>query len=97
MEALREGMRNLGEALAQEQREGQGQSQAQGDPNGRSRDPLGREAGETGQMGSDQQMLGNEDVRRRADELLDEIRRRSGDQARPEQELDYLRRLLDRF
>ena len=29
--------------------------------------------------------------------LLDEIRRRSGDLGRPEIELDYLRRLLDRF
>jgi len=97
MEALREGMRNLGEAMAQEQQNGQGQSQAQGDPNGQSRDPLGRQAGETGQMGSNEQLLGQDDVRRRAEELLDEIRRRSGEQGRPEQELDYLRRLLDRF
>ena len=34
---------------------------------------------------------------RRAQELFDEIRRRSGEQSRPEVELDYLRRLLDRF
>jgi hypothetical protein len=33
----------------------------------------------------------------RARDLLDEIRRRSGDLGRPELELDYLRRLLDRF
>ncbi|MCB1342459.1 MAG: DUF4175 family protein, partial [Pseudooceanicola sp.] len=30
-------------------------------------------------------------------ELLDEIRRRSGDSDRPQIELDYLKRLLDRF
>jgi hypothetical protein len=36
-------------------------------------------------------------VYRRAGELLDEIRRRSGETERPEIELDYLRRLLDRF
>ncbi len=97
MDALRDGLRNLGEALAQEQQGGQGQSQAQGDPSGLNRDPLGRESGRNGQMGSDQQMLGGAEVHRRAEELLDEIRRRSGDQSRPEQELDYLRRLLDRF
>ena len=99
MDALREGMRSLGEALAEEQQQqqGQGQSQTQGDPSGRGRDPLGRESGENGQLGSDEQMLGSENVRRRAQELLDEIRRRSGERTRPEQELDYLRRLLDKF
>ena len=33
----------------------------------------------------------------RARELLDEIRRRSGETERPEVERDYLNRLLDRF
>jgi hypothetical protein len=33
----------------------------------------------------------------RARAILDEIRRRTGDQLRPELELDYLRRLLDWF
>ncbi len=101
LEALREGMRNLGEAMAEEQGEGQGnpaQGEAFGraDPNGQ-RDPLGRNTGEMGRIGSDQNMLQGDDVYRRAQELLDEIRRRSGDQSRPENELDYLRRLLDRF
>lgn len=98
MDALREGMRNLGEAIAENQQE-QGQ---QGDPMGRAdpnsqRDPLGREPGSVGRMGTDENLLQGEDVYRRAQELLEELRRRSGDQARPELELDYLRRLLDRF
>ncbi|TDL76273.1 TIGR02302 family protein [Palleronia sediminis] len=99
MDALRDGLRDLGEALAQErsQQDGQGQARAEGEPNGQSRDPLGREAGRNGEFGTDEQMLDREDVRRRAEELLGEIRRRSGDQTRPEAELDYLRRLLDRF
>ena len=33
----------------------------------------------------------------RARELLDEIRRRSGEKERPEAERDYLNRLLERF
>jgi uncharacterized protein (TIGR02302 family) len=99
MEALREGMRNLGEALAQErqQQEGQqGQAQGPGDPTDR-RDPLGRNPGNSGRIGTDEQLLQGEDVYRRAEELLDEIRRRSGDQGRPQIELDYLQRLLDQF
>ncbi len=100
MDALREGIRNLGEALAQEQGE-QGQGQQAGQGEGRTdpsrRDPLGRESGDQGQFGSDENLLQGEDVYRRAEDLLDEIRRRSAEQERPEVELDYLRRLLDRF
>lgn len=101
IEALREGMRNLGEALAEEQREQQGdtrQGENQGgtDPNSQ-RDPLGREPGDAARIGSDRNMLQGEDVYRRAEELLDEIRRRTGDQSRPEAERDYLKRLLDMF
>ena len=103
IEALREGMRSLGEALAEQQggaagqgaaRPGQGEGQA-----GREmpRDPLGRTAGEGGRIGTDETLLQGEDVYRRARDLLDEIRRRSGERLRPEDELDYLRRLLERF
>ena len=100
MEALREGMRNFGEALAEEQRqEGeaqQGEDFGRADPNSQ-RDPLGREPGESARIGSDRNLLQGEDVYRRAQDLLDEIRRRTGDQLRPEAERDYLRRLLDQF
>ena len=102
LQALREGMRQLGEALADEQGDQQRDGTAQGkafgsaDPNSQ-RDPLGRTAGEMGRIGSDRNMLQGNDVYRRAQELLDEIRRRSGDRSRPESELDYLKRLLERF
>ncbi|NNJ67509.1 MAG: TIGR02302 family protein [Boseongicola sp.] len=99
MEALREGMRELAEQMAeQQQQQGgqQGQQLGQNDPNG-SRDPLGREAGENGRIGTDEQLLQGDDVYRRARELLDEIRKRSGEQNRPTEELDYLKRLLERF
>ena len=100
MDALRNGMRAIGEALAQnEQQPGQGteQGEATGDVQPTRRDPLGREFGNSGQAGTDQNLLQGEDVYRRAEELLGEIRRRSADQERPEVERDYLRRLLDRF
>ncbi|MCK0096072.1 DUF4175 domain-containing protein [Yoonia sp. F2084L] len=101
MDALRNGMRELGQALAQNQNAEPGQGSEQGEASGRpvpgQRDPLGREMGNTGQLGTDQNLLGSEDVNRRAEELLDEIRRRSAEQSRPELERDYLRRLLDQF
>lgn len=100
MEALREGMRNLSEAIAkneqQEQSPGQ-QGEAQGRDNANARDPLGRENNGRGKTGTDDDLLQGDDVYRRARELLDEIRRRSGDKNRPDLELDYLDRLLDRF
>ena len=98
MEALREGMRSLGEALAQQEQQNQpGQGTAESVMRSQNRDPLGRNQGSRGSIGTDENLLQGEDVYRRARELLDEIRRRSGDGERPDVELDYLRRLLDRF
>ncbi|MEM1237087.1 MAG: TIGR02302 family protein [Pseudomonadota bacterium] len=100
MDALREGMQNLADQMQQQaqQQPGQGQQNQQaGNANPQQRDPLGREPGSRGQLGSDEELLGGEDVYRRAEELLDEIRRRSAEAERPEAELDYLKRLLDRF
>lgn len=99
MEALRDGMQNFGEAMAEEQRQnrdGQGGEREFGsaDPNGT--DPLGRRQGETARIGSDENMVQN-DPDTRAQELLDEIRRRSGELTRPLEELDYLKRLLQMF
>ncbi|MFA8441059.1 TIGR02302 family protein [Yoonia sp.] len=101
MDALRNGMRELGQAMAENQNAEPGQGSEQGEASGSpvpgQRDPLGREMGNTGQLGTDQELLGNGDINRRAEELLDEIRRRSAEQRRPEIERDYLRRLLDQF
>jgi uncharacterized protein (TIGR02302 family) len=99
MQALREGMSNFGEALAQEQRQASPSQngQALDEPDQEGRDPLGRQAGNALRHGSDGNLPQGEDVRRRADELLEEIRRRSGEGARPEDERNYLKRLLDLF
>ncbi len=97
MDALREGMQNLGEALAQQQQQGQqGETFGSADPNS-ARDPLGRQRGTEGQVGTDEDLLQGANPFGRARDLLDEIRRRSSEQDRPTLELDYLRRLLDRF
>jgi uncharacterized protein (TIGR02302 family) len=99
MEAMRDGLQDFGEALAEEQREnreatGGDREFGSADPNGR--DPLGREPGDSARIGSDKNMVQN-DPNARAQELLDEIRRRSGDLTRPGEELDYLKRLLQLF
>ncbi|WP_281968400.1 TIGR02302 family protein [Roseovarius nanhaiticus] len=98
MDALRDGMRNLGEAMAEEsgQRQG-GQGQASGATGGQQSDPLGRTPGQGDRAGTEGNLLQGDDVYRRARELLDELRRRSGEGARPEVERDYLERLLERF
>ncbi|MEM8653643.1 MAG: TIGR02302 family protein [Pseudomonadota bacterium] len=98
MEALREGMRALGEAMQQEQQNAQqGQGTSESDRRAEARDPLGRDPGSNGSVGTEEGLLQGEDVYRRARDLLDEIRRRSGEGERPDVELDYLKRLLDRF
>ncbi len=98
MEALREGMRALGEMMSEQQQAGQpGQGMQESDRRANNRDPLGRESGNSGAQGDDSPLALNEDAYGRARELLDEIRRRSGETERSEVERDYLNRLLDRF
>jgi uncharacterized protein (TIGR02302 family) len=100
LEALREGMTELGRALAQEQtgqEPGQGQAEGNMAPDRPMQDPLGRQAGNSGSFGSEEAMGERQEASRRARELLDELRERSAEQARPDLELEYLRRLLDQF
>ena len=98
MDQMRKGMRDFGDALAEaDRKEGtapQTETAKNPDPNG-TRDPLGRD--NSAHIGSDKNLLQGEDVYRRAQELLNEIRKRSGDQSRPENERSYLKRLLDLF
>jgi uncharacterized protein (TIGR02302 family) len=99
LDALRQGMKQLGEAQAQSQQDRNptdGKTANEPGPKGQ-KDPLGRQNGDSAQMGADQGMLQNKDVYRRAQELLDEIRKRAGEQGRSDQERSYLQRLLDLF
>lgn len=61
-------------------------------------DPLGRStAGNGNQMTTGEPLAEGPDPARRARDLQDEIRRRSGERARPQDERDYLDRLLENF
>lgn len=96
LENLREGIRELGEEM---QRDAQGRDgmQAGETQDSAGTDPLGRPLGQTGRSETGENLLEERDLPGRARELLDEIRRRSGERDRPEAERDYLKRLLDRF
>jgi Domain of unknown function (DUF4175) len=98
IENLRQGMRELGEDMRQAGEQGDQQAGQNGQSRSdEARDPLGRPLGSRGSLGTNEHMLPEGDAAARARSLLDEIRRRSGDLGRPQIELDYLRRLLDRF
>jgi uncharacterized protein (TIGR02302 family) len=98
MEALRDGMRALGDLLDNRSTEtdpAQGTTPRDGRSAGQ--DPLGRDSGNAGANGQNSPLALDQDAQDIARALLDEIRRRSAQQDRPEQERDYLRRLLERF
>jgi len=92
-------MENMRETLRQMENIDQaGQTGQSGEEEGMQNqyDPLGRPLGNRGRADGDT-AVPDKNASDRAKELLDEIRRRSGDSARPPEELDYLNRLLDRF
>lgn len=64
---------------------------------GRNRDPLGRRLDGMGPLDDNNVKVPTESQRKRARDILEELRRRSGDGRRPKIELDYLDRLLRQF
>lgn len=103
LELMREGMTALSEALRSagqdeeaETSETNGGEGQQGEDRQPARDPLGRRAGGGGQVGGDE-IPEAQDPEGRANDLQDELRRRLGERARPQEERDYLDRLLDDF
>jgi hypothetical protein len=81
---LRDGSERIAELLRELE-----QSQ-QGEEGGEETDPLGREQG----AGADNNAVPD---RERAREILEELRDRARETGRPQEELDYIERLLDRF
>ncbi|MCT4609315.1 MAG: DUF4175 domain-containing protein [Pelagimonas sp.] len=98
MDALRDGLRGLNDIMSERQSQNGSQGTPQQGDRANGTDPLGRDSGtNSGEAGSGEDVLRGGDVYRRAEELLDELRRRSGELERPEIERRYLDRLLDRF
>jgi hypothetical protein len=82
--------------------EGQGDPD-RGDPSGMrprrkaDRDPLGRERNGNGSYDQGDVAIPDQGELQKSREILDELRRRSGERSRPEIERDYIDRLLKRF
>jgi uncharacterized protein (TIGR02302 family) len=97
LELLRQAQRDLRQQLAEEQRRqggmriGVGRGQRQ-----QGRDPAGRESPD-GRADSGDVKVPTERDLQRAREILEELRKRSGERERTQEELDYIERLLRRF
>ena len=105
MDELQQGMQAMAEQMMQQmmgqqgpammgQQPGQAQ-QRQGQ--GRNRDPLGRRPSGFGNYDNDDVKIPEEAELQRAREILDELRRRSGQYGRPQMEREYIDRLLKQF
>ncbi|MEO1276812.1 MAG: DUF4175 family protein [Pseudomonadota bacterium] len=86
------------------EQQGQGQQSAEGDGRGRGEgrdqrgaDPFDRPAGRFGSVDGRDTGVPDRALMDRARELLDELRRRAGEATRPEYELDYFDRLIERY
>lgn len=64
---------------------------------GEGQDPLGRRPGRRGGFATEDVEVPTDSEVQRTRSILDELRRRLGDRDRPDLELDYLQRLLERF
>ena len=101
-----EGLRKGAEAMAKQMQPGgdqPGQESGQGGQGGQqgrqsaSPDPLGRESRNRGDQSRSVYDPMGEPSAQRAQRVLEELRKRLGDPARPRDELDYLERLLRRY
>lgn len=101
MEQLQQGMQGMAEQMAQQMMGQQGPAmmgqQGQMPRQGRGRDPLGRRPSGYGMQDSNDVKIPEQSELQRAREILDELRRRSGQYGRPQEERNYIDRLLKQF
>ena len=109
LQGLQKGANGLAQQMAEGQGQGQGQQEGEGEgqqggtgqdgqgmANGSDTDPLGRRRDGRGTLETRGAEIG-ESVAARAQRVLEELRRRLGDPTRPQQEQDYLERLLKHY
>jgi len=92
-------MRQGAKSLVEQMMSGMGQpgKQGRGQAGAGDRDPLGRPLPTQGLDNGDSVKVPEESEIQRARQILDELRRRLGERARPPGELDYIERLIERF
>jgi hypothetical protein len=95
LDALRKGAQGLAQSMQQQMGKGQGQAGRLGQPRAdQDTDPLGRPLrGREYSDDSSVRVPGDIDVQR-ARRIIEELRKRFGDMGRPQEEMDYLERLL---
>ncbi len=104
IEALRKGAQQLAQQMQQQGRQA-GQGGGPGDPGGRQRegqdnanaDPLGRNSFGKKDPGTQRYDPFGTPLAQRAQRVLEELRKRLGDANRPQDEIDYLERLMKRY
>jgi len=103
LDQMREGAQSLAEQLMNAMRQnqpgsGEGEATAQGQgKGGKDRDPLGRPRAQSGADTGDSVKVPGQRSVQTVREILRELRRRASERQRPKPELDYLKRLLERF
>ncbi|MDF1848330.1 MAG: TIGR02302 family protein [Parvibaculaceae bacterium] len=95
IDQLRSGAQALADAMFDSM--GSGGEQSGVNAGGDQTDPLGRPLTSNGTSNSDSVKLPDELDLQRARQILEELRKRAAELGRPEQELEYLERLLRRF
>ncbi len=98
LDQMQQGMRAMAEQFMEQMSDqaGRGSGRLGAQP-GQGRDPMGRRWGEGSREAVEGVAIPDQMEVQRAREILDELRRRRGDRARPSQELRYIDRLLRRF
>ncbi|MDP2356485.1 MAG: TIGR02302 family protein [Beijerinckiaceae bacterium] len=105
LEAMRQGAQSLAQQMQPGNQPGEQAGEGEGQPNGPGRtgrdmanpDPLGRESRDRGDNSRSTYDPAGVPAAQRAQRVLEELRRRLGDPARPRDELEYLERLLRRY
>lgn len=94
--ALQQGMQDMASAMMEQLQQQAGRQPGQ-DQSGQGRDPLGRDENGMGAIDTTDVQLPEQSDIQRAKQLIDELRKRSGERSRPKVERDYIERLLKRF
>jgi uncharacterized protein (TIGR02302 family) len=89
LDAMRSAAVDLANRLLKQMQQGQG--------NGAGQDPLGRQQGVNGSPFGGNVKIPTQSELQRARDILTELRRRAAERGRPQQELDYIDRLLKQF
>ena len=98
MDQLQQGMQSMVDQFMEQMGQAAERNSGQlGVRPGNGQDPLGRRPGSSGLEALDGVEIPDRMELRRSREILDELRRRSGDRQRPALELDYIDRLLHQF